>query len=326
MSSRRISSGWPAPCATRPSTPTGRRKIPPTRSGKTWILTSAASISAKGCCSVTTCRRNSFAWHYLHSQQPGTSETSRFPTDFINGPILINSIYRLNERLKLDRAEQIIRPAKGHEVDEQARRPARERRQGLRRDRRRADATVPQVLSDGADSMGLVIAATRVYVNEGWLMIWVSTTWALNPVRPEGEHGPRLQAIGIRHSRQDRKDPNSPWMQTEARMPNMALFLSTHDSSRSRTPLRPTARNGQRRRQGLSHDRRGRSPQGEDRLRRSLRPLPQQQAAKPDAGRLEAEKQAWRDLVCGTTSSRTTSCPTTSATPARSWVPTHIAP
>ncbi len=26
---------------------------------------------------------------------------SRFPTDFINGPILINSIYRLGERLKL---------------------------------------------------------------------------------------------------------------------------------------------------------------------------------------------------------------------------------
>jgi len=27
-----------------------------------------------------------------------------------------------------------------------------------------------------------------------------------------------------------RKDPNSPWMQTEKRMPNMALFLSTWDS------------------------------------------------------------------------------------------------
>jgi len=27
-----------------------------------------------------------------------------------------------------------------------------------------------------------------------------------------------------------RKDPNSPWMQTETRMPNMATFLGTHDS------------------------------------------------------------------------------------------------
>jgi hypothetical protein len=26
-----------------------------------------------------------------------------------------------------------------------------------------------------------------------------------------------------------RQDPKSPWMQTEARMPNMALYLSTHD-------------------------------------------------------------------------------------------------
>src|SRR5260370_767315 len=27
-----------------------------------------------------------------------------------------------------------------------------------------------------------------------------------------------------------RKDPNSPWMQTEKRMPNMATFLGTYDS------------------------------------------------------------------------------------------------
>ena len=44
---------------------------------------------------------NSFAYQYLSNQEPGTSETSRFPSDFINNPILINSIYRLGERLKL---------------------------------------------------------------------------------------------------------------------------------------------------------------------------------------------------------------------------------
>ena len=45
--------------------------------------------------------KDAFAWQYLHTQPPGTSETTRFPSDFINGPILINSIYRLNDRLKL---------------------------------------------------------------------------------------------------------------------------------------------------------------------------------------------------------------------------------
>src|SRR5207237_4704913 len=51
--------------------------------------------------------KDTFAWQYLHNQSPGTSETTRFPSDFINGPILINSIYRLNDRLKLARTERI---------------------------------------------------------------------------------------------------------------------------------------------------------------------------------------------------------------------------
>ena len=50
---------------------------------------------------------NSFAFQYLYNQEPGTSETSRFPSDFINNPILINSIYRLGERLKLTVPEKI---------------------------------------------------------------------------------------------------------------------------------------------------------------------------------------------------------------------------
>jgi hypothetical protein len=41
------------------------------------------------------------------NEEPGTSETSRFPSDFINGPIVINSIYRLGERLKLTVPEKI---------------------------------------------------------------------------------------------------------------------------------------------------------------------------------------------------------------------------
>ena len=48
-------------------------------------------------------KRDTFIYQYLYHQQPGTSETSRYPTDFINGPILINSIYRLGDRLKLAR-------------------------------------------------------------------------------------------------------------------------------------------------------------------------------------------------------------------------------
>jgi hypothetical protein len=52
-----------------------------------------------------------------------------------------------------------------------------------------------------------------------------------------------------------RKDPNSPWMQTEKRMPNMALFLGTYDSFPLKERSRPKWEAAQRR-QGLSYDRR----------------------------------------------------------------------
>jgi hypothetical protein len=50
---------------------------------------------------------DSFVYQYLYTQEPGTSETSRFPSDFINGPVVINSIYRLGDRLKLAVPEKI---------------------------------------------------------------------------------------------------------------------------------------------------------------------------------------------------------------------------
>src|SRR5258708_15952888 len=89
----------------------------------------------------------------------------------------------------------------------------------------------PRVLSTGADSMGLVVAATRVYVNEGsGYKDWVPT-WALNPYDLKGsqEHGFKQNEFDILGK--IRKDPKSPWMQTAARIPNTALYLSTHKDS-----------------------------------------------------------------------------------------------
>jgi cytochrome c5 len=90
---------------------------------------------------------------------------------------------------------------------------------------------VPHVLADGGDSMGLVMASTRVFVNEFMMFdLWSSTTFALNPfdikesIRKNFKPGD-FDLIGT-----VRKDPNSPWVLTEKRMPNMALFLSTWDS------------------------------------------------------------------------------------------------
>ena len=176
---------------------------------------------------------NTFSFQYLFHQEPGTSETSRFPSDFINGPITINSIYRLGERLKLATEERMT-------VEQRALIESMYAHAGLKNDdptgalggtKSEPTIKVPHVLADGADSMGVLMASTRVYVNEGMMHeLWVSSTWALNPfdIKESIRRGFKTGDFDLINTA--RKDPNSPWMQTEKRMPNMALFLSTYDS------------------------------------------------------------------------------------------------
>ena len=176
---------------------------------------------------------NKFAYQYLLHQEPGTSETSRFPTDFINNPVNINRIFRLRDRLKLAHEERVT-PEQGVLLESMY------AHAGLRKDdptgalggtASQPTIKTPHVLSDGADSMGLLMASTRVFVNEGMMHdLWVSTTWPVNPfdLKQSVQRGFRPGEFDLINTA--RKDPNSPWMQTEKRMPNMALFLGTYDS------------------------------------------------------------------------------------------------
>jgi len=177
--------------------------------------------------------RTSFAYQYLYHQPPGTSETSRYPADFINGPVHINSIYRLGERLKLAREENIT-PAQRDLIKSMY------ANAGLKLDdpggalggtEAAPTLKVPHILADGADSMSVLMASTRVYVNEGMMHgLWVSSTWALNPFDLKKSIREDFKPGEFDLINSARKDPNSPWMVTERRMPNMALFLSTWDS------------------------------------------------------------------------------------------------
>ena len=172
--------------------------------------------------------KDSFIWHYLHSQPPGTSETTRFPSDFINGPILINSIYRLNQRMKLGHEDRIS-PEQKAMMQSMNKHVGLPENAGIGGTDAAPTLRAPRVLSTGADSMGLVMAGTRVYVNEGMSYKDWYQTWALNPFDLKGSY-----ERGFKQSEYDiigkiRKDPNSPWMKTEVRMPNMALYLSAHD-------------------------------------------------------------------------------------------------
>ena len=176
--------------------------------------------------------RDSFIYQYLSAQAPGTSETSRFSNDFINGPIQISAIYRVPARVTLARPEKIS-PAQRHLLE------AMYRNAGLKPDYfggalggTAAEPTVrtPRVLVDGADSMGLLMSMARVYVNEGsaW-KTWVHTM-ALNPFDPKESIARNFTTKEFDLIGEVRKDPNSPWMQTERRMPNAITFLGTYDS------------------------------------------------------------------------------------------------
>ena len=199
--------------------------------------------------------RESFAWQYLDHQEPGTSETSRFPSDFINGPVAVNSIYRLAERLKLAREEKIT-PAQRDLIRSMYKNAGlKENDPGGALGGTEAEPTlkVPHVLSDGADSMGLLMASTRVYVNEGCMNeLWSSTTWPINPfdLKESVRRGFKPGEFDLINTA--RKDPNSPWMQTERRMPNMALFLGTYDSF-SLASAKEIEREGRQRKDGKDY-------------------------------------------------------------------------
>jgi len=239
--------------------------------------------------------KDTFAWQYLHNQSPGTSETTRFPADFINNPVHINSIYRLNDRLKLGHVERIS-PEQKVMLQSINTRLGLPENDGIGGTDTEPTYRAPRVLAPGGDSMGLVIAATRVYVNEGsGYKDWIPT-WALNPLDLKGS-----QERGFKEREFDilgkvRKDPKSPWMQTEARMPNMALYLSTHDGFRLKDAIEAEGKGTKNGKEYLTTDpnvlSKGKIAFADHcaRCHSSKKPdnLPE------DA---EARKKAWRDLV-----------------------------
>src|SRR5204863_7257795 len=51
-----------------------------------------------------------------------------------------------------------------------------------------------------------------------------------------------------------REDPKRAWMQTEARMPNMALYLSTHDGFRLKDAIEAEGKGGKNGKEYLTTD------------------------------------------------------------------------
>lgn len=159
--------------------------------------------------------RRNFMFQLTHTYRPGTMDTSLVSTDSINNPRTMNAVYDFGARM--DVANRLWHEKlAGGELDNKqfndffSSGP-------LTGFYSKQDATVrtPHVLKDGADSVGLLGALNRVYLNIGLF----SEEWLLhfNPVIG----GKSITPIRIETAQKN----SSYWQATEAGTPNTALFF-----------------------------------------------------------------------------------------------------
>ncbi len=139
---------------------------------------------------------DSYAYQLFHSWAPGTVDTSFIASDNLNNPSNMNSIYAVAARMTVAHQEDIAGGAL-HFPGEQKR------------------MAVPHVLKDGADSVGLVGALSRVYVSIGeYSQQWLRDHNALvggTPQHPFDVAAAQKNSIY--------------WQATAERVPDLAKFL-----------------------------------------------------------------------------------------------------
>lgn len=137
-------------------------------------------------------------WEMLKTQPPGTSDTSRIATDHINNPNAINPIFDLGARLSVAHAEKL--------AGDTMKLP------GVTS----ASMSVPHVLKDGADSVGVSGATLRVYVNIGLF----SQHWL-------GRHNPLIGLGDQKPFQVSAAQANSVyWVATQQKFENVAKFFT----------------------------------------------------------------------------------------------------
>jgi hypothetical protein len=145
---------------------------------------------------AATAAADSYAWQVLHSWKPGAIDTSFLATDNLNNPSKINPIYALPDRLSVAHPEQISGGA-------------------LAFTHGQTSVAIPHVLKDGADSVGLIGALSRVYISIGEY----SQEWLR-------DHNVIIGGIA-QHPFEVAKAPKGSvyWQATAERIPNLAKFL-----------------------------------------------------------------------------------------------------
>jgi hypothetical protein len=154
---------------------------------------------------VWSADEKNFVYQFVHSYPPGTMDTSLVSTDYINNPRTMNAIYLLGTRLAESKIWDKELLAGGELKNRQL--PGYFDKPNI--------SWSPRVLKDGADSVGVMGALNRVYINIGLY----SEDWTthFNPFFGFKPISPILIATAEKNS--------AYWRATEAGTPFLAQFL-----------------------------------------------------------------------------------------------------
>ena len=150
---------------------------------------------------------NSFLWEMVNAQPAGTSDTSRIATDHINNPNAINAIFNVPSRFEaaatMKASEKMSKATLkifGDNVPGDS----------------EPNRTVPHILKDGADSIGVPGATIRVYINIGmYSQYWLGLH---KPLMGVFKQEPFVIEEAQKHS--------AYWMATQNRLGSVKAFLS----------------------------------------------------------------------------------------------------
>ena len=137
-----------------------------------------------------------FAWQLFNSSPPGALDTSIIATDNINNPRTMNAVYEVGARLGTGEEEEIM----GGALAVPGTKPR---------------MVVPHILKDGADSVGILGALARVYINIGeYHEEWIQH---FKPI----VGGKKQYPMDIASA----KENSVYWQATEQRVENLAKFF-----------------------------------------------------------------------------------------------------
>jgi hypothetical protein len=139
-------------------------------------------------------KRDNFIKQLLLSNPPGTLDTSFIATDYLNNPGTMNGIYEIPGRVQAATAEEVT---------------------GGALNLRNREPIMPRVLKDGADSVGVHAALSRVHVNIG--TYWEEWIRNFHPLIGIREQTP----FDVKNAQE-----NSPhWNWSESRSPALAAYF-----------------------------------------------------------------------------------------------------